>query len=54
MLEKRQLPKRLKTDHKLQVAEARKAARNKKDESSKEKLRKVGGSLPHGDVEGVE
>ena len=41
LLEKRQLPKRLKADHKLQVAEARKAARNKKDESSKEKLRKV-------------
>lgn len=48
MLEKRQLPKRLKADHKLQVAEARKAARSKKDENSKEKLRKVrGGTVSH-------
>lgn len=39
MLEKRQLPKQLKTDHKQKVAEVRKAIRNKKAE--KESLKKL-------------
>lgn len=39
LLEKRQLPKRLKLEHKQKVAEARKALRNKK--ADKETLRKL-------------
>lgn len=39
LLEKRQLPKRLKADHKQKVAEARKALRNKK--ADKDTLRKL-------------
>ena len=39
ILEKRQLPKRLKADHKQKVAEARKALRNKK--ADKDSLRKL-------------
>lgn len=41
LLEKRQLPKRLKAEHKGQVAELRKAVRSKKAENSKEKFKKV-------------
>ena len=41
LLEKRQLPKRLKAEHKGQVAELRKAVRSKKVENSKEKFKKV-------------
>ena len=39
VLEKRQLPKRLKADHKQKVSEARKALRNKK--ADKDSLRKL-------------
>ena len=39
LLEKRQLPKRLKADHKQKVSEARKALRNKK--TDKEALKKL-------------
>ena len=39
LLEKRQLPKRLKADHKQKIAEARKALRNKK--ADKESLKKL-------------
>lgn len=39
LLEKRQLPKKLKADHKQKVAEARKAMRNKK--TDKDSLRKL-------------
>lgn len=38
LLEKRQLPKKLKADHKQKVAEARKALRNKKSKDSLKKL----------------
>lgn len=41
LLEKRQLPKRLKAEHKGQVAELRKAVRSKKAENSKDKFKKV-------------
>ena len=41
LLEKRQLPKRLKADHKQQVAELRKAIRLKKSDSDREKLKQV-------------
>jgi len=41
LLEKRQLPKRLKAEHKGLVAELRKAVRSKKVENSKEKFKKV-------------
>lgn len=41
ILEKRQLPKKLKADHKAQVAALRKAIRNKKADNEKEKLRQL-------------
>ena len=41
LLEKRQLPKRLKAEHKLQVAELRKAARNKRTDNDREKIRQL-------------
>ena len=41
LLEKRQLPKRLKAEHKQQVAELRKAIRSKRTENDKERFRKV-------------
>lgn len=41
LLEKRQLPKRLKAEHKVQVAELRKAARNKRTDNDREKLRQL-------------
>jgi len=41
LLEKRQLPKRLKAEHKGQVAELRKAVRSKKVENGKDKFKKV-------------
>lgn len=41
LLERRQLPKKLKAEHKQQVAELRKAIRQKKVENDKEKFRQV-------------
>ena len=41
LLEKRQLPKKLKAEHKVQIAELRKAARNKKTDNDREKLRQL-------------
>ena len=41
LLEKRQLPKKLKAEHKVQVAELRKAIRSKKVENSKDRFKKV-------------
>ena len=41
LLEKRQLPKKLKADHKAQVAELRKASRNKRTDNDREKLRQL-------------
>ena len=41
LLEKRQLPKKLKAEHKAQVAELRKAARNKRTDNDREKLRQL-------------
>ena len=41
LLEKRQLPKSLKTDHKAQVATLRKAIRSKKTDNEKEKFRQL-------------
>ena len=41
LLEKRQLPKSLKTDHKAQVAALRKAIRSKKTDNEKEKFRQL-------------
>lgn len=41
LLEKRQLPKKLKTEHKAQVAELRKASRNKRTDNDREKLRQL-------------
>ena len=41
ILQKRQLPKKLKSDHKAQVNELRKAIRNKKTANDKEKFRQL-------------
>ena len=41
LLEKRQLPKRLKAEHKVQVAELRKAARTKRTDNDREKIRQL-------------
>ncbi len=41
ILQKRQLPKKLKSDHKAQVNELRKAIRNKKAANDKEKFRQL-------------
>lgn len=41
LLEKRQLPKKLKAEHKAQVAELRKASRNKRTDNDREKLRQL-------------
>lgn len=41
ILEKRQLPKKLKTEHKAQVAALRKQIRNKKTDNEKERFRQL-------------